>query len=123
MPDAVLVANKNKSQDVKKVVELLRSKNITQSEIFTKDHRPWGSFEILSEGIGFKVKKIIVKPGASLSLQSHKHRSEHWIVVQGLAVVNIDESVKVIRAGESTYVPMGSKHRLQNEEKRTINNN
>ena len=120
MPDAVLVANKNKSQDVKKVVELLRSKNITQSEIFIKDHRPWGSFEILSEGIGFKVKKIIVKPGASLSLQSHKHRSEHWIVVQGLAVVNIDESVKVIRAGESTYVPMGSKHRLQNKEKEPL---
>ena len=120
MPDAVLVANKNKSQDVKKVVELLRSKNIPQSEIFTKDYRPWGLFEILSEGIGFKVKKISVNPGASLSLQSHKHRSEHWVVVQGLAFVTIDESVKVIRAGESTYVPIGSKHRLQNKEKEPL---
>ena len=120
MPDAVLVANKNKTQDVKKVVELLRSKNISQSEIFIKDYRPWGSFEILSEGIGFKVKKISVNSGASLSLQSHKHRSEHWVVVQGLAVVTIDESVKVIRAGESTYVPIGSKHRLQNKEKEPL---
>jgi mannose-1-phosphate guanylyltransferase/mannose-6-phosphate isomerase len=120
MPDAVLVANKNKSQDVKKVVGYLKSKNISQSEIFIKDHRPWGSFEILSEGIGFKVKKISVNPGASLSLQSHKHRSEHWVVVQGLAFVNIDESVKVISAGESTYVPIGSKHRLQNKEKEPL---
>jgi len=119
-PDAVLVANKNKSQDVKKVVELLRSKNISQSEIFIKDHRPWGSFEILSEGLGFKVKKIRVNPGASLSLQSHKHRSEHWVVVQGLAFVTIDESVIVIREGESTYVPIGSKHRLQNKEKEPL---
>ena len=120
MPDAVLVANKYKSQDVKKVVEYLRCKNIPQSEMFIKDYRPWGSFEILSEGIGFKVKKIIVNPGASLSLQSHKHRSEHWVVVQGLALVTIDESVIVIREGESTYVPIGSKHRLQNKEKETL---
>jgi mannose-1-phosphate guanylyltransferase/mannose-6-phosphate isomerase len=120
MPDAVLVANKNKSQDVKKVVEYLKSKNISQSEEFIKDYRPWGSFEILSEGLGFKVKKISVKPGAALSLQSHKHRSEHWIVVEGLAVVTIDESVKVISPGQSTYVPLGSIHRLENKEKNML---
>ncbi|MDC6452844.1 mannose-1-phosphate guanylyltransferase/mannose-6-phosphate isomerase [Alphaproteobacteria bacterium] len=120
MPDAVLVANKNKSQDVKKVVEYLKSQNISQSEEFTKDYRPWGSFEILSEGIGFKVKKISVKPGAALSLQSHKHRSEHWVVVEGSAVVTIDESVKVISPGQSTYVPLGSIHRLENKEKNML---
>ena len=115
-PDAVLIANKNKSQDVKKVVEYLKSKNISQSEMFIKDYRPWGSFEILSEGPGFKVKKICVNPGAALSLQSHKHRSEHWVVVEGSAVVTIDKSEKIIRAGQSTYVPLGSKHRLKNQE-------
>jgi mannose-1-phosphate guanylyltransferase/mannose-6-phosphate isomerase len=120
MSDAVLVANKNKSQDVKKVVEYLKSQNISQSEKFIKDYRPWGSFEILSEGIGFKVKKISVKPGASLSLQSHKHRSEHWVVVEGSAVVTIDENVKVLGPGQSTYVPLGSIHRLENQEKNML---
>ena len=120
MPDAVLVANKNKSQDVKKVVEYLKSKNISQSEEFIKDYRPWGSFEILSEGIGFKVKKISVKPGAALSLQSHKHRSEHWVVVEGSAVVTIDKSVKVLGPGQSIYVPLGSIHRLENQEKNML---
>ena len=120
MPDAVLVANKNKSQDVKKVVEYLKSKNISQSEEFIKDYRPWGSFEILSKGIGFKVKKISVKPRESISLQSHKHRSEHWVVVEGLAVVTIDESVKVLGPGNSTYVPLGSIHRLENKEKNML---
>ncbi len=120
MPDAVLVANKYKSQDVKKVVEYLKSENISQSESFTKDHRPWGSFEILSEGVGFKVKRITVKAGAALSLQSHKHRSEHWVVVEGSAVVTINESTKVIAAGQSTYVPLGSIHRLENQEKQTL---
>ena len=85
--------------------------------MFVKDHRPWGSFEILSEGVNFKVKKIIVKSGATLSLQSHKHRSEHWVVVDGSAVVTIDESKKVLVAGQSTYVPLGSIHRLENHEK------
>ena len=120
MPDAVLVANKNKSQDVKKVVEYLKSQNISQSEEFIRDHRPWGSFEILSEGLGFKVKKISVKPGAALSLQSHKHRSEHWVVVEGSAVITIDESVKVICSGQSTYIPLGSIHRLENKEKNML---
>ena len=120
MADAVLVANKNKSQDVKKVVEYLKSKNISQSEMFTKDYRPWGSFEILSKGSGFKVKRISVKPGAALSLQSHKHRSEHWVVVEGSAVITIDESVKVIGAGQSTYVPLGSIHRLENRENKLL---
>ncbi len=114
MPDAVLVANKNKSQDVKKVVEYLKFHEITQSEFFPKDHRPWGWFEIISSGLGFQVKRIFVKPGAALSLQSHKFRSEHWIVVKGLAKITIDNKVKYIKEGQSTYVPLGSVHRLEN---------
>ena len=121
IPDAVLVANKNKSQDVKKVVDYLKSLNISQSEEFLVDYRPWGSYEILSEGIGFKVKRISVKPGAALSLQSHKHRSEHWVVLQGSAFVTIGDSIKVIDAGQSTYVPLGAIHRLENK-KKCVNN-
>ena len=114
MPDAVLVAPKDRAQDVKKAVTLLRSKEIAQAEIFPKDHRPWGWFESLAMGERFQVKRICVKPGASLSLQSHNHRSEHWIVVEGTAKVVIDEEVKLITEGQSVYVPLGSVHRMEN---------
>jgi mannose-1-phosphate guanylyltransferase / mannose-6-phosphate isomerase len=114
MPDAVLVAPKNRAQDVKKAVELLRAKDIAQAEIFTKDHRPWGWFESLAIGERFQVKRIFVKPGAALSLQSHKHRSEHWVVVQGTAKVTIDEDIQIITEGQSVYVPLGAVHKMEN---------
>ena len=114
MPDAVLVATKERAQDVKKAVELLKSKDIAQSEIFPKDHRPWGWFESLALGDCFQVKRICVKPGAALSLQSHKHRSEHWIVVEGTAKVTIDDKVTLVSEGQSIYVPLGAKHRMEN---------
>ena len=114
MPDAVLVAPKERAQDVKKAVELLKSKDIAQSEIFPKDHRPWGWFESLALGDCFQVKRICVKPGGTLSLQSHNHRSEHWIVVEGAARVTIDDQVKLVTEGQSIYVPLGSKHRMEN---------
>ena len=110
----MLVASKDRAQDVKKAVELLKAKDIVQAEIFPKDHRPWGWFESLALGGGFQVKRICVKPGAALSLQSHKHRSEHWIVVEGEAKVTIDEEIKTINAGQSVYVPLGAIHRLEN---------
>ena len=113
-PDAVLVAPKERAQDVKKAVELLKSKDIVQAEIFPKDHRPWGWFESLALGDCFQVKRICVKPGAALSLQSHKHRSEHWIVVEGTAKVTIDQEVKLVSEGQSIYVPLGAKHRMEN---------
>jgi mannose-1-phosphate guanylyltransferase/mannose-6-phosphate isomerase len=116
MPDAVLVANKNKSQDVKKVVEYLKSQNISQSEEFSKDYRPWGWFEVLSLGKNFKVKRMFVKPAASLSLQSHNHRSEHWVVVEGKVKVTIDKEVKLVSEGQSVYVPLGLVHRIENSE-------
>lgn len=114
MPDAVLVAPKERAQDVKRAVELLKSKGIAQAEIFPKDYRPWGWFESLALGERFQVKRIRVKLGASLSLQSHKHRSEHWIVVEGTAKVTIDDEVKLVSEGQSIYVPLGAKHRMEN---------
>ena len=114
MPDAVLIAPKDRAQDVKKAVELLKSKDIAQAEIFPKDHRPWGWFESLAFRERFQVKRIFLKPGAALSLQSHKCRSEHWIVVQGTAKITIEDKIKMVMEGESVYVPLGSKHRMEN---------
>ena len=114
MPDAVLVADKNRSQEIKKVVELLKFNNVQQAEVLPKDHRPWGFFESLVLNKQFQVKHINVNPGAALSLQSHRHRSEHWIVVEGTARVTIDEEVKLISEGQSVYIPLGAKHRLEN---------
>ena len=114
MPDAVLVAPTERAQDVKKAVELLKAKDITQAEIFPKDHRPWGWFESLALGDRFQVKRICVKPGAALSLQSHKYRSEHWIVVEGKAKVTIDSEITLVEEGQSVYVPQGAIHRMEN---------
>ena len=114
MPDAVLVAHKDRAQDVKKVVDRLKEQSITQAEIFPKDHRPWGWFESLILSHSFHVKRICVHPGAALSLQSHKYRSEHWIVVDGVAKVTIDDKVELLEAGKSVYVPLGAIHRMEN---------
>ena len=114
MNDAVLVANKDAVQNVKEVVAALENNNVSQADKFLKDHRPWGNFEILSEDDGYKVKKILVNPGAALSLQSHEHRSEHWVVVEGSAKVSVDGVEKSLSVGESIYVPVGSVHRLEN---------
>ncbi len=114
MPDAVLVACKDNAQDVKKAVELLKINDIPQAEVFPKDHRPWGWFESLVLGNCFQVKRICVKSGAALSLQSHNHRSEHWIVVAGTAKVTINDKVKFVTEGQSVYVPLGAKHRMEN---------
>ena len=117
MPDAVLVANKNRAQDVKKVVEKLKSKGIEQAEKFPKEHRPWGWYESLTCGPQFQVKRICVLVGGKLSLQTHKHRSEHWVVVEGTAKVTINKKINILKTGESIYVPLGFKHRLENEGK------
>ena len=114
MSDAVLVAPKDRAQDVKKAVELLKAKDIAQAEIFPRDHRPWGWFESLALGERFQVKRICVKPGGSLSLQSHNHRSEHWIVVKGTAKVTIGGEIKLLTEGQSVYVPLGAVHRMEN---------
>ena len=114
MPDAVLVANKNRAQDVKMVVELLKKNNVPQAEIYPKDHRPWGWFESLAIGNRFQVKRVFVKPGGALSLQSHKQRSEHWVVVEGTGKATIGDHVRLINEGQSIYVPLGAVHRIEN---------
>ena len=96
MTDAVLVAHKDRAHDVKKVISKLKSEDVTQAETFPKDHRPWGWFETLTIRGRFQVKRIFMKPGAALSLQSHHHRSEHWIVVEGTARVTVDENIKLV---------------------------
>ncbi len=114
MPDAVLVAHKSRAQDVKKAVSNLKIEDIAQAEHFSKDHRPWGWFESLARGDLFQVKRICVKPNAALSLQSHKYRSEHWVVVEGEAKITINDQVQFLKPGQSTYIPLGAKHRLEN---------
>lgn len=114
MPDAVLVASRDRLQDVKAVIPMLKQYNVSQAESFPKDHRPWGWFETLAIRGRFQVKKIFVKPNAALSLQSHHHRSEHWIVVEGTAKVTVNDVVTIVTEGESIYVPLGAKHRLEN---------
>ena len=114
MSDAVLVVDAERTQDVKKAVDILRARKAVQAENFRHDHRPWGHFETLSMGERFQVKRIVVKPGAALSLQSHMHRSEHWIVVSGTARVTIDEEVRLVTENQSIYIPLGAKHRMEN---------
>ena len=113
-PDAVLVANKDKAQEVKNVVEKLKLKGVQQAEIFSKDHRPWGWFESLVLSKGYQVKRLCVYPSGALSLQSHKHRAEHWIVVEGEAKVTVGDDVRILSEGQSVYVPLGAIHRLEN---------
>ena len=112
--DATLVCNKNKAQDVKKITALLKQRQDDAHLVHKTVIRAWGSYTVLEEGPGYKIKKIIVNPKAKLSLQMHRKRSEHWVVVEGLATVTCGESVYTIPANQSTFVPMGVKHRLEN---------
>jgi mannose-1-phosphate guanylyltransferase / mannose-6-phosphate isomerase len=114
MSDAVLIADMSRAQDVKSAVTLLKSKNIPQAITFPKDHRPWGWFQSLALGPRFQVKQIHVNPGAALSLQSHHHRAEHWIVVSGTAEITIDDTTSLVTENQSVYIPITAKHRLKN---------
>jgi mannose-1-phosphate guanylyltransferase/mannose-6-phosphate isomerase len=118
--DAVLVARKDRVQQVKEVVARLKAADRTQVALHREVHRPWGSYDSVDVGDGFQVKRIKVKPGASLSLQSHAHRAEHWIVVRGVARVTRNDDVYDLRANESTYIPIGAKHRLENPGRETL---
>ncbi|WP_169764397.1 mannose-1-phosphate guanylyltransferase/mannose-6-phosphate isomerase [Campylobacter mucosalis] len=111
--DALLICKKGSSQKVKDVVEILKDSELVKSHDTT--YRPWGSYTILESGLGYKIKRIVVKPGKRLSLQKHFHRNEHWIVVSGTASVTIGENTFLLRENESTYIKMGEIHRLANE--------
>jgi mannose-1-phosphate guanylyltransferase/mannose-6-phosphate isomerase len=112
--DAVLVADKSRSQEVKHIVEALRHTKREERSLHRKVHRPWGWFDSVDEGDRFKVKRIQVKPKASLSLQKHHHRAEHWIVVRGTAEITNGEKVLTLTENQSTYIPLGEVHRLAN---------
>ncbi len=114
MRDAVLVADKSRTQDVKRVVEILRANQVSQADHYPRFHRPWGWYETLCLDARFQVKRIMVKPGGVLSLQSHHHRSEHWIVVAGTAEVTIGDEVKLVTENEGVYIPLGTVHRMAN---------
>ena len=112
--DAVLVADKNRSQDVKHIVALLQNTQREEHTLHRKVHRPWGWYDSIDEGGRFKVKRIQVKPKASLSLQMHHHRAEHWIVVKGTAEITNGDKVLLLTENQSTYIPLGEVHRLAN---------
>jgi mannose-1-phosphate guanylyltransferase / mannose-6-phosphate isomerase len=114
MPDAVLIADRSRAQEVKLAVARLKAKGAKQAETFPRDHRPWGWFETLVLADRFQVKRIVVHPGAALSLQSHVHRAEHWIVVSGTAKVTVDDKVQMLTENQSVYIPLGAKHRMEN---------
>jgi mannose-1-phosphate guanylyltransferase/mannose-6-phosphate isomerase len=112
--DAVLVTHRDRAQDVKRVVEQLRARKHPAAEVHLTVHRPWGSFTVLEDGEDCKVKRLIVKPGQVLSLQLHHKRSEHWTVVSGTAKVRVGDREFLLEKNESTYIPMGTVHRLEN---------
>jgi mannose-1-phosphate guanylyltransferase/mannose-6-phosphate isomerase len=112
--DAVLVAHKDKTQDVKKIVDRLKQSGRTEGQMHRKVFRPWGWYDSVDAGPRFQVKRIVVKPGGILSLQMHHHRAEHWIVVSGTAKVTRGEDVYLLKENESTFIPLGTTHRLEN---------
>ena len=113
-PDAVLVANKDKVQAVKAIVEQLKAENRPEALLHREVYRPWGKYDSVDCGERFQVKRITVKPGAKLSVQMHHHRAEHWIVVSGTAKVTIDEKTVLLSENQSTYIPIGAVHALEN---------
>lgn len=119
-PDALLVADRHKAQDVKHLFATLKNLGHETHKSHKTVHRPWGTYTVLEEGLGFKIKRIEVKSGGRLSLQMHEHRSEHWIVVSGVAKVINGERELTVNTNESTYIPAGYKHRLENQQSQTL---
>ena len=113
--DAVLVVHKDYVQDIKTLVEQLKSSHQSELENHRKVHRPWGSYETVDTGPTFQVKRLTVNPGESLSLQKHQHRAEHWVVVKGTAKVTKGEEEFILNENQSTYVPVNMSHRLENQ--------
>ena len=113
-PDAILVAAKDRCQDVKHIVTTLDREQRDERSLHRKVHRPWGWYDSIDEGERFKVKRIQVKPQASLSLQKHHHRAEHWVVVKGTAEITNGDKVIMLTENQSTYIPLGTVHRLAN---------
>ena len=118
--DAIVIAKKGSTQKVKDLVAEVKKRNVEMTNVHTTAHRPWGTYTILEENAGYKVKQITVRPGAKLSLQYHHHRSEHWIVVSGIATVTINDKTFDLKQNESTYIPKEATHRLFNNQKESL---
>ena len=114
--DAVLISKNDSTQKVKQILKKLKKNNVREAKDNKKIYRPWGNFTSIEEGLTWKVKRLEIKPKASISLQMHKQRSEHWIIVSGKAKVEVEDMVKILNKNESTFIPLGSKHRLSNPE-------
>jgi mannose-1-phosphate guanylyltransferase/mannose-6-phosphate isomerase len=112
--DAILVAERSGGDGVRRLVSLLKDAGRPEASAHGTEQRPWGSFQVLHEGPGFKVKEIVVTPGGRLSLQSHRHRAEHWVVVAGTAKVTVDEQILLLQPNQSVHIPLGARHRMEN---------
>ncbi len=112
--DALLIAHKDRDQEVRRIVDLLKARGGDLHRLHRTAHRPWGSYTVLEEGEGFKIKRIVVRPGGTLSLQLHQQRSEHWVVISGEAELIHGDQAMTLRAGESTFIPAQHRHRLRN---------
>jgi mannose-1-phosphate guanylyltransferase/mannose-6-phosphate isomerase len=115
--DAVMVVPRARSQQVRELVAKLKAEKRPEAVEHRRVHRPWGYYESIDMGERFQVKRIVVNPGGMLSLQKHRHRAEHWVVVRGTAEVTINETVRAVHENESVYIPIGSVHRLANQGK------
>jgi mannose-1-phosphate guanylyltransferase/mannose-6-phosphate isomerase len=113
-PDAVLVLPRSRAEEVREIVAELKARGRTEASSHRRVHRPWGHYEGVDAGERFQVKRIVVTPGSTLSLQRHMHRAEHWVVVRGTAAVTIGEEQRTVHENESIYIPIGTLHRLGN---------
>jgi mannose-1-phosphate guanylyltransferase/mannose-6-phosphate isomerase len=112
--DVVLVADRGHSEAIRELVTTLKASGRSEASAHGEEQRPWGSFKVLHEAPGFKVKEIVVTPGGRLSLQSHRHRAEHWVVVAGAARITVDDEVLALGPNQSVHIPLGAKHRMEN---------
>jgi mannose-1-phosphate guanylyltransferase/mannose-6-phosphate isomerase len=112
--DVVLVADRGHSEAIRELVTTLKASGRSEASAHGEEQRPWGSFKVLHEAPGFKVKEIVVTPGGRLSLQSHRHRAEHWVVVAGTARITVDDEVLVLGPNQSVHIPLGARHRMEN---------
>ena len=115
--DALLVTNAKNSHNIKNVIQKLKSNNRPELDFHRKVYRPWGYYDLIDAGVGFQAKRIVVNPGAKLSLQKHLHRAEHWIVVSGIATITRGNKISTLKTNESTYISKEELHRLENHEK------
>jgi mannose-1-phosphate guanylyltransferase/mannose-6-phosphate isomerase len=110
------VTNKSNTQNIKRIVNILKKKKRSEVDTHRKVYRPWGNYDSIDAGNGFQVKRILVNPGAKLSLQKHNHRAEHWVIVSGTASITCGKKKYVLKKNQSTYIPKGEIHRLENHE-------